>query len=138
MLDYVHNIFPSVSEEMLTYYRDLEKAVGLLLRFSDWRYRIAQQEPKEDLMLKVGEALSRIEGLQARLEGLAARLTMQENQRLQKERSILEVTRLFVSSLKNSMLGKKEPYGKQLQGSPPSPHQGGGRFGENDGLSDDG
>ncbi len=107
MLDYVRNMFPSASGEMFTYYRDLEEAVGLLLRFSDWRYRIAQQEPKEDLMSKVGEALSRIEELQMRMERLSARLTGQENQRLQRERSILEVTRLFVGSLKSSMLSKK-------------------------------
>jgi len=107
MLDYVRNMFPSASGEMLTYYRDLEKAVGLLLSFSDWRYRIARQEPKEDLMLKVEEALSRIEELQRRMERLSARLTGQESQRLQREKSILEVTRLFISSLKSSMLGRK-------------------------------
>ncbi len=107
MLDYVRNMFPSASGEMFAYYRDLEKAVGLLLRFSDWRYRMARQEPKEDLTSKVGEVLSGIEELQVRLERLSARLTGQENQRLQRERSILEVTRLLVGSLKSSLLGKK-------------------------------
>jgi len=107
MLDYVRNMFPSASREMLTYYRDLEKAVGSLLRLSDWRYRIARQEPKEDLTSKVEEALSRIKELQMRMKRLSARLTGQENQRLQRERSILEVTILFVSSLKSSMLARK-------------------------------
>jgi len=105
MRDYIRHMFPSVSDEMFAYYKNLEETVGLLLRIPDWRYVLIRQALTEELKVNIEEVLSRIVKLQAKIEKVNNRLTNQEKQRLQEERNVLEVTRLLVSSFKNEMLG---------------------------------
>jgi len=105
MRDYTRHMFPSASDEMFAYYKNLEETVGLLLRTPDWRYVLMRQALTEELKVNIEEVLSRIVKLQAKIEKVNNRLTGQEKQRLQKERNVLEVTRLLVSSFKNEMLG---------------------------------
>jgi hypothetical protein len=130
MLDFVRNIFPSISEEMFSYYKELEDAVGLIIRFHDWRYRgaaIAFNVPvpfyddrsdynyplspqpawKENFIARIERALSKIENLQAELEKLNRLLSGTEKKRLQREIGILEITRLFVGSLHYELLSSE-------------------------------